>query len=83
MEYKIKNVDVKGRYNDLLEAYYYFFEYLYGKSPISFIIHRQMDKGTKIPASYELLDTNFEYARDALKSIDRDFNINFIWISTY
>ena len=78
MEYKIKRVDIDLYYNELLRAYYDFFEKMYGKGPISFIIQRRLQKGSKIPSSFRIIDSNFEYAQNALDNCESNRDIALI-----
>ena len=68
MEYKIKRVDIEATYDKLLAAYYSFFESIYGKYPVSYIIHRKLEKGGIINPSYVFMDSNLSYAHEVVKS---------------
>ena len=68
MEYKIKSVDIDKYYDKLLVAYYSFFEKLYGKYPVSYIIHKKLENGSRINPSYVFMDSNLSHAREVVKS---------------
>ena len=74
MDYKLRKINKEDNYNELLLAYYNFFEQLNGKNLSSLHIKKELSIGRKIPRVYMFTDSNYNYAVKAVQGCEKVYH---------
>lgn len=78
MDYILKKVNKNDNYNELILAYYIFFEQLYGKNLSSVHIKRELSSGQKVSPVYMFVDGNYNFAKKAVDDCEKVYHATMV-----
>ncbi len=74
MDHVLKKIDKNENYNELILAYYNFFEKLYGKNLSSLHVKRELSSGQKVSPVYMFVDGNYNFAKKAVDDCEKVYH---------